>query len=142
MFESIKNRKNNLFTIKNNIGSVLSSKVYHYKGRNLKGIPREFRVEVWEFLLQNPMRITKELFSAMLKRCLDQSECSALIIKDLERTFFYFFKHKSFSNIVLEAKNVLLLWEVGTLFYYTNNSTTARTSSTSRACRMQWCSCC
>lgn len=69
-------------------------------------------MDVWDFLLQNPMRITKELFSKMLKKSLETSVCSPLIVKDLERTFFYFFKHKVFSNIVLEAKNVLLLWEV------------------------------
>lgn len=67
---------------------------------------------MWEFLLQNPMRITKDLFSKMLKKTLAGPACSPLIVKDLERTFFYFFKHKGFANVVLEAKNVLQLWEV------------------------------
>ena len=64
------------------------------------------------------MRITKELFTTMLKKSLETSVCSPIIIKDLERTFFYFFKHKDFSNIVMEAKNVLLLWEVKNKFYF------------------------
>jgi hypothetical protein len=88
------------------------------KYSNKKGIPNEFRVDVWEFLVQNPMRITKELFSKMLKKSLETSTCSPIIIKDLERTFFYFFKHKGFSNIVLEAKNVLLLWEVFQNYFF------------------------
>lgn len=72
------------------------------------------------------MRITKELFTTMLKKSLETSDCSAIIIKDLERTFFYFFKHKDFSSIVLEAKNVLLLWEVRVYLFFKKKGLSTR----------------
>ena len=77
-----------------------------------KGIPQEFKIVVWDFLVDNTMQINRNLFTSLLKKSIQDSVCSTIIIKDLERTFFYFFKHKDFEYIMQEAKNFLLLWEV------------------------------
>lgn len=77
-----------------------------------KGIPKEFRIEIWDYLIGNPMRINREFFNKMMALCTESRDISSIITKDLERTFFYFFKHKDYPMILKEAKNVLTLWEV------------------------------
>lgn len=58
------------------------------------------------------MRINRDFFNKMMGSCIQNSDTSSIITKDLDRTFFYFFKHKDYKIILKEAKNVLTLWEV------------------------------
>lgn len=120
----IKQKDKKRSVIKNNINSIICAKV-----GVTQGVPDEFRPEVWDFLLSNPMKISFPMFSKMLRKSLTTTSCSAIISKDLERTFFYFFNHQQFPHVVKEAQDVLILWEVGP-----KERTTAPTSSTSRAC--------
>lgn len=76
-----------------------------------KGIPHQFRVTIWEYLMENPLRINKSLFGFYIKQMNDLKE-DRLIKNDIDRSFFYLFKHKDFYKIKIEAEKVLMIWKV------------------------------
>ena len=78
----------------------------------MKGIPHKYREEIWNFLIENPLRINKKLFIHYYVYQMRNTVEDNLIKKDIDRTFFYFYKHKDFVKIKLEAEKVLLIWKV------------------------------
>ena len=97
------NEKKDVETVKRNIDILITD----------KGFPPTLRHVIWKKLVGNKIRINKSLFQNLMEKALKSYTDDTLIKKDIDRTFSYFTKSESFTNVLAEAA---LLLEMFTLY--------------------------